>query len=341
MSLQAAQNGAPTTGGLRNLKQPAPATNPHVSVIVPVYGGESTIGPLTTQLLDVFAAASQRCEVWLICDCPRDNSWEVAKALAEKHPQVYALRLMRNFGQHAATLLGIRKSSGRVIVTMDEDLQHNPQDVPALVDLCLRDGAIVYGLATELKHAWWRNATSRAAKWFISRYFGFGQAKRFSAFRAFPIEAREAFDTYRSERVAVDVLLSWSGLPLRSLPCAYASREEGESGYTFRTLVRYLGDLLLGYTTAPLRLASYTGIVAMFAAIGIGGYALLNWIRHGSAVPGFAYLAISVSAFAGVQLLALGVIGEYLGRLYFNSLGKPQYLVAEEVGVKDNDPAAS
>jgi undecaprenyl-phosphate 4-deoxy-4-formamido-L-arabinose transferase len=300
-----------------------------VSVVVPVYGGAKTIEPLSHAVLDVADRLGWRCEILLVCDAPRDNSWAVASALARQSERVTAIRLMRNFGQHPATLLGIRQARGRTIVTMDEDLQHNPEDIPQLVETSEREGAIVYGMAEELQHAWWRNLTSRLAKWFIARYFAMGDAQRISAFRAFPSAARDAFASYRGERVAVDVLLSWSGLPLHPVRCAYAARAEGESGYTFRKLLRYLSDLLLGYTTAPLRLASYTGLLSVLVAIGIGVYAIVNWWLHGSVVPGFAFLALSTAAFAGVQLLALGVMGEYLGRLYFNSLGKPQYLVAE------------
>lgn len=311
-----------------------------VSIVIPVYGGATTIGPLCDAVLEVAAREGWRCEILLVCDAPRDNSWSVASELAKASDAIVAIRLMRNFGQHPATLLGIRQARGRTIVTMDEDLQHNPEDVPLLVATSVAQGAIVYGMAEELQHAWWRNATSRLAKWFIARYFAMGDAQRISAFRAFPVAAREAFATYRGERVAVDVLLSWSGLPLHPVRCAYAPRAEGESGYTFRKLLRYLSDLLLGYTTAPLRLASYTGLLSVLVAIGIGIYAVVNWWLHGSVVPGFAFLALSTAAFAGVQLLALGVMGEYLGRLYFNSLGKPQYLVAEVAGT-DAPPAAA
>lgn len=316
---------------------PPPALD--VTVVVPVYGGERTIEPLVDQLLAVFDREGWAAEVRLVCDAPRDGSWPVAARLAAAHDRVTAVRLMRNFGQHPATLLGIRQARGRTIVTMDEDLQHNPEDVPALVAASQAEGAIVYGMAAELQHAWWRNATSRLAKWFIARYFDMGDAQRISAFRAFPAAARDAFATYHGERVAIDVLLSWSGLPLHPIACQYAPRAEGDSGYTFRKLVRYLSDLLLGYTTAPLRLASYVGLFSVLVAIGIAGYAVVNWWIHGSVVPGFAFLALSTAAFAGVQLLALGVMGEYLGRLYFNSLGKPQYLVAEVAG-DDGTPDA-
>lgn len=307
----------------------APATL-DVSVVVPLYGGEKTIASLVERVSSTLAQEGWSYEIWLVCDQPRDRSWEIAARLASERSDTHAIRLMRNFGQHPATLLGIRRAEGATIVTMDEDLQHAPEDIPALVRESQEHGAIAYGLAEELQHAWWRNATSRLAKWFIARYFQFGDARRISAFRAFPASARTAFEHYHGERVAVDVLLSWSGLPLRPYRCQYAPRAEGESGYTFRKLVRYLSDLLLGYTTAPLRIASWMGLLSVVIAAGIALYVLINWLRVGSAVPGFAFLALSVAAFAGVQLLSLGIMGEYLGRLYFNSLSKPQYLVAEE-----------
>lgn len=301
-----------------------------VSIVVPVYGGERTIEALVTRTGAALEASGWSWEVILVCDRPRDGSWEVARRLAASSPGVSAVRLRRNFGQHPATLLGIRRAVGRTIVTMDEDLQHAPEDVPTLVRESLAHGAIAYGITDAPEHAFWRNLSSRTAKWFVASYLGFN-ASEVSAFRAFPAELRSAFSHYRGERVAVDVLLSWAGAPGRAVRCAHAPRAAGASGYTFGKLVAYLMDLMLGYSTAPLRIASWMGIASMFVALGIAGYVLVNWLVHGSVVPGFAFLALSVAAFSGVQLLSLGLIGEYLGRLYFHALGKPQYLVAEVV----------
>ncbi|MCB9506864.1 MAG: glycosyltransferase family 2 protein [Myxococcales bacterium] len=303
---------------------------PDISVVVPVYGGATTIEALAERVDATMSARGWSYELIFVCDRPRDGSWEVARRLAASGACVRALLLRRNFGQHPATLLGIREARGETIVTMDEDLQHSPEDIPLLVETSRAMSGIAYGIAEELQHAWWRNVTSRTAKWLVARYVGF-DARDVSAFRAFPATLRAAFADYRGERVAIDVLLSWAGAPARAVRCAFAPRAGGESGYTLRKLVAYLGDLLLGYSTAPLRLASWLGLVAVVAAIAIGAYVLANWFVHGSAVPGFAFLALSVAAFSGAQLLALGLIGEYLGRLYFNSLQKPQYLVEASV----------
>lgn len=305
--------------------------SPLVSVVIPVYGGEKTIGPLVDGLRTMFARESMPYEIIVVCDRPRDNSWAVVQELSRTRPELRAYRLQRNFGQHPATLFGLRQARGEYIATMDEDLQHSPEDVPALLAASKEIGGIAFGKFEAPQHGLWRNLTSAMAKWFLARYVGQEIASNASAFRVFPARLCRAFDHYRGERVAIDVLLSWSGAPIRTVPCPHAPRAEGHSGYTLRKLVAYLGDLLVGYSTVPLRMASLSGLAAVGLAALIGLYVVINWLRYGSAVPGFAFLAMAVAIFSGAQLLALGIIGEYLGRLYFNVLGKPQYFVAEAV----------
>ncbi len=306
-----------------------------VSVVVPVYGGERTIGPLADGLAASFAAAGLRWELIFVCDRPRDGSWAIASGLAAEREEVSAVLLMRNFGQHPATLLGIRRARGRVIVTMDEDLQHSPADVPALVAAAEAIGGVAYGVFDEVRHSWFRGATSAWTRRFLTWYTRNDNARYASAFRAFPARLRRAFDDYRGERVAIDVLLSWAGAPITQVRCQHGARDEGTSGYTLRKLLGLLADIVVGYTVAPLRLASTLGLLAIALSFAIGAFVLVNWIINGSAVPGFAFLALSISMFSGVQLIALGVMGEYIGRMYVNSLGKPQYIVGEVVDSAD------
>lgn len=305
-----------------------PLVSPLVSVVIPVYGGEKTLGPLVDGLRTMFARDGVPYEIIVVCDRPRDQSWAVVQELSRTRPELRAYLLQRNFGQHPATLFGLRQARGEYIATMDEDLQHSPEDVPALLAASQQIGGIAFGKFEEPKHGLWRNLTSAMTKWFLARYVGQEIAANASAFRVFPSRLCRAFDHYRGERVAIDVLLSWSGAPIRTVSCPHAPRAAGHSGYTLRKLVAYLGDLLVGYSTVPLRMASLSGLAAVVLAAFIGLYVLGNWLRYGSAVPGFAFLAMAVAIFSGAQLLALGIIGEYLGRLYFNVLGKPQYFVA-------------
>lgn len=311
---------------------------PDVSVVVPVYGGEKSLRPLTQQLLEVAKQESWEIEILFICDRPRDQSWEVARTLAEETPEVQAALLMRNFGQHPATLLGVRMSRGDVIATMDEDLQHNPQDLPDLVNAVRKNRGIAYGVPNKPQHAPWRNATSWLAKWFLSWYIDARLARSMSAFRAFDHHLRRAFQHYRSERVAIDVLLSWTGAPIDVLTCQHAPRENSESGYTWGKLIKYLGDLWLSFSVAPLRFASLLGLGNFFFAVVLGSYVFIRRVIQDNPVPGFAFLALFAAILGGSQLLALGVIGEYLGRMYFNDLRRPQYLVSQIAG-RDLEPA--
>jgi undecaprenyl-phosphate 4-deoxy-4-formamido-L-arabinose transferase len=301
--------------------------SPDVTVVVPVYGGESTIEALVEGLRGALEGASLTFEVLLICDRPRDGSWAIASRLAAADKRVAAVLLGRNFGQHPATLLGIRMAQGATIVTMDEDLQHSPEEVPRLVLASRASGGIVYGVASRLQHGAWRNFTSRTAKRFLARFVGFSAATDLSAFRAFPARLRDAFERYEGRNVAIDVLLSWSGAATSTVVCEHAPRQGGASGYTFRKLLNYMLDLTVAYSTAPLRVASALGLLSVVVAVLVGLFIVANYLIRGSAVPGFAFIALSIAMFSGVQLLSIGVMGEYLGRLYENSLRKPQYTV--------------
>jgi undecaprenyl-phosphate 4-deoxy-4-formamido-L-arabinose transferase len=301
--------------------------NPAVSIVIPVYGGERTLEALVEGLRGSLEAAGLTFELLLVCDRPRDGSWAIASRLASSDRRVAAVLLGQNYGQHPATLLGIRMAQGTTIVTMDEDLQHSPEEVPRLVVASRASGGIVYGVASRLQHGAWRNFTSRSAKRFLARFVGFSAATDLSAFRAFPARLRDAFERYEGRNVAIDVLLSWSGAATSTMTCEHAPRQGGASGYTLRKLVNYMLDLTVGYSTAPLRLASALGLLSVVVAMLVGLFIVANYLVRGSVVPGFAFIALSVAMFSGVQLLSIGVMGEYLGRLYENSLRKPQYTV--------------
>jgi undecaprenyl-phosphate 4-deoxy-4-formamido-L-arabinose transferase len=309
-----------------------------VTVVIPVYGGATTIEALADGLRAALGPRGWTHEILFVCDCPVDDSWAVVQRLSARWPQIRGILLRRNYGQHPATLLGIREARGRTIVTMDEDLQHDPRDVPALVTESLQHEAIVYGVSPQLHHGLFRNASSRTIKWFLAKYLDVENAQNLSAFRAFPAQSREAYADYHERHVALDVLLSWSALPVRTVTSSHAARKGGKSGYTLAKLLKYLGNLAFGFSTAPLRISSYLGVAAVLASFGISLYALVNWLMHGSTVPGFAFLALTVSGLGGVQLLVLGLIGEYLGRLYSSGLRRPQYTVAARVGGRLTEP---
>lgn len=293
-----------------------------------MYNSEQSLRELSEQLVPVLAELTPDFEIIFVDDASRDGSWGQLCALEEEIPQVRILAMSRNYGQHNALLAGINAAQNAVIVTMDDDLQHRPSDVPVLVGALGPDVDLVYGVSTEEEHTIWRNVSSRVTKAAMRRTLGWDDADKTGAFRAFRTRLREGFST-RDPYVSIDVLLSWTTTRVRFVDVVMDKRKYGESNYTFFQLIRYAINTMTGYSTAPLRLVSFLGIgAAIFGSLALvwilGRYAL-----QGAAVPGFAFLGSLVAIFGGTQLLALGVMGEYLGRIHFRTMGKPPYLVRE------------
>ena len=306
------------------------ATGPAVSVVVPVYNGAPSLPELVERLFAVFDAAPFRlAEIVLVDDASADNSWGVIERLAADQPLVRGLALARNFGQHAALLAGIAECTGDVIVTMDDDLQHLPEEIPALLVGLTPDSDLVYGRAVEEEHTAFRNLTSRGAKWAVSAASGSEVARNVSGFRAFRAWLIPGLLAQHGPYVSLDVLLSWLTQRIGAVPVVMDQRRYGSSNYDVRRLIRHALTMLFGFSTVPLRVASYVGL-----ALGlIGGllfvFVIIQYLLSSSEVPGFAFLASAITAFSGAQLLALGVIGEYVARLYAGSTGRPAYVTRD------------
>jgi undecaprenyl-phosphate 4-deoxy-4-formamido-L-arabinose transferase len=302
-----------------------------VSVVVPVYNGAPSLPELVSRIEAVSRAnpGLNFTEVILVDDASRDDSWAVIERIAEENPMVHGVALARNFGQHAALLAGILASTGDVIVTMDDDLQHLPEEIPRLVDGLIPGVDLVYGRSIEEEHGVCRNLSSKAAKWAVSAAAGSEVARLTSGFRAFRGWMRPGLGLQSSPYVSLDVMLSWMTDRVIPVPVVMQPRQHGQSNYTFGRLLRYALTMLFGFSTLPLRLVSYTGLIVG----GIGGilfiWVLVQYLLAGSNVPGFAFLASAIAVFSGVQLVSLGVLGEYVARLYSGSLGHPPYVERE------------
>ncbi len=302
-----------------------------VSVVVPVYNGAPSLAELVSRIEAVCRESADLniIEIILVDDSSLDNSWDVIERLAKEHAVVHGVGLARNFGQHAALLAGILASTGEVVVTMDDDLQHLPEEIPHLVRGLDSGADLVYGRPVEEEHGLYRNLSSRAAKWAVSAAAGSDVARLTSGFRAFRGWLRPGLGSQSSPYVSLDVLLSWMTDRVAPVPVVMQQRQHGRSNYTFGRLLRYALTMLFGFSTLPLRLVSYVGLVVG----GIGGilfvWVLVQYLLLGSDVPGFAFLASAIAVFSGVQLVSLGVLGEYVARLYSGSLGRPPYVERE------------
>jgi len=300
-----------------------------ISIIVPVYRSAQSLPELHRRLTEVFDARSQELEILFVEDCGGDNSWDVIKDLSRVDPRVRGLRMSRNYGQHNALLCGIRAARGDVSVTMDDDLQHPPEELPKLLAKLDEGFDVVYGPPQQEQHGMLRNLASQITKLALEEAMGAANARQVSALRAFRTELREAFAGYRSPTVNIDVLLTWASTRFAAVPVEHELRKFGESGYTAGKLIRHALNMMTGFSTRPLQIASLLGFgFALFGFL-ILAYVLIRWLLQGSTVPGFAFLACIVAIFSGVQLLAIGVIGEYLARIHFRTMDRPPYAVRE------------
>lgn len=304
-----------------------------VSVVIPVYGGGECLEELVAGVEAALRANAPELEIVLVNDGSPGPAWERICSLAARSPHVRGIDLVRNFGQHNALLAGIRASKGDVVVTMDDDLQHPPAEIPVLLAAVESGADLVYGTPREARHDLWRNATSVSGKLLLSTVFGAAMARQISAFRAFRGDLRRLFEDFRSPDVSLDVLLSWGAVRVASVPVRHDSRHAGRSQYTLSKLVRHWINMVFGFTTWPLRVASVTGFAFLLFGGGVLVWVLGRYLMLGGSVPGFPFLACLVTIFSGVQLFSLGVIGEYMARLYLRGLDRPPYVVRTTVNL--------
>jgi glycosyltransferase involved in cell wall biosynthesis len=269
-------------------------------------------------------------EVLLVVDGSPDTTGDVADALAESNQHVRAIQFRRNFGQHNALVAGIRAARFDVVVTLDDDLQHRPEDITLLLQP-LRDPKVdlVYGVPVVEEHGFFRSFASRLVKRGLA-LAGVANAQSVGAFRAFRTDLRDGFSEATDSQVNLDVILAWTTAQVRAAPVNMDQRAEGRSSYSFAHLVRHTLNMVTGYGTVPLRMATYLGFICSALGVGLLVYVLVRFAIGETTVQGFTTLAALVSLFAGVQLFTIGVIGEYVGRQHFRSMNRPMYLIRQE-----------
>ncbi|MEA2655088.1 MAG: hypothetical protein QOI23_453 [Chloroflexota bacterium] len=302
---------------------------PSVSVVVPAYKSALSLPELVRRLEPVLENAASDYELILIDDGSGDSTWQVIEDLAESHEWVRGVRLMRNYGQHNALLCGIRRARHELTLTLDDDLQHPPEEIPKVLKALGPDTDVVYGTPAVEQHGLWRDLATQVTKFALQSAMGAPIARKAGAFRVFRTQLRDAFGNYDAPYVSVDVLLTWATTRFEAVKVRHEPRTIGASNYTFRKLVVHALNMLTGFSTWPLRLASLIGFFFTLMGTLALFYVLIRFFIEGGSVPGFPFLASMIAIFSGAQLFALGVIGEYLGRMHARSMQQPTYTVRE------------
>ena len=236
---------------------------------------------------------------------------------------------MRNYGQHNALLCGIRQAHFEFLVTMDDDLQHDPADIAPLLER-LREGFdVVYGPPVDAKHSFLRNLASQLTKLALQGAMGGGIARHVSAFRILRTGIRRAFHHFHGPQANIDVMLTWGTRRFSAVPVPHHPRAVGASNYTVGKLIAHAMNMITGFTALPLQIASLLGFGFMLFGAALLMWIVGMWLFVGQAPAGFAFLGSSIAIFSGVQLFCLGIIGEYLAPTHFRIMERPTYTVGE------------
>jgi undecaprenyl-phosphate 4-deoxy-4-formamido-L-arabinose transferase len=306
-----------------------------LSVVVPVFNSENSLRELVARLEPVLSGLADQFELILVNDGSRDRSWQVIEELVTHYQWIKGINLMRNYGQHNALLCGIRESCYNVIITMDDDLQQPPEEIPRLLEKLTAGYDVVYGTPEKIQQGFWRRLASQAVRSVLHKILGHEIARQVNPFRAFYTSARNVFAGYAGPSVSIDVLLAWGATRYAAVPVPYAPRRSGSSNYTFGKLVGHAMDMMTGFSTLPLRLATLIGFIFTFLGMGLFLYVIVRYFIEGGSVPGFPFLASMISIFSGATLFTLGVMGEYLSRIYTMAMGQPHYVIQKVLEHKD------
>jgi glycosyl transferase family 2 len=308
-----------------------------VSVVVPVYNGGETIEALVSRLTATLVNIGAPYEIILVNDGSHDESWSTIKELTVDNVCLRGIDLMRNFGQHNAVLAGVRAAVGEVIVTLDDDLQHPPEAIPTLLDALEPGIDLVYGAPTHQQHSWWRNAGSVGSKSLMTLLCGWREVGRVTDFRAFRTTLREGFARYDAPAVSFDALLASTTQSITSVSIEHAPRRAGRSNYRLATLASYGTAMATSYSARPLRLITLVGSLLLAGGAVSMPSVLIVTAATGHRLVSVGFVVALTVFFAGIQLLAIGVVGEYVGRVHFRSLAKPTYLVRTEVSSSNDE----
>lgn len=300
-----------------------------VSIVVPVYRSAGCLPELARRIHRDLGAAFDRYELVLVNDCSPDDSWQVVQQLCGQYDFVTGVNLRANVGQDNAIMAGLHHCRGEVVVIMDDDLQHNPADVPRLVEEIHKGRDVVYARFEHKEHALWKNLGSRFADRVAVRLLNKPDDIYMSPYKAIRREVVQEILRYRGPFSYVDGIIFTITSNMTQIPATHGARFEGSSNYN---LVRSIGvwlKLVTGFSVTPLRVASVTGMVIAGLSFLMGAYFMFETLVYGRPIEGWPSLIVTVSFLGGIQLIGIGAVGEYIGRMYLTINRRPQFSVKE------------
>lgn len=299
------------------------------SVVIPVYNSEASLEELCNRISEVFGRLKESYEIILVDDSSADNSWAIMKALREKDNNIKIIRLMRNFGQHNALMCGFHHVSGRYVITMDDDLQNPPEEIPKLIDEIKKGYDLVIG-ALEVK----RDKLGKKIASFLVRYLNtmiFNKPKdlKLSAFKIMTTAVIKEVKALKTPYPYISGMLLSLTTNIGNVTVKHEKRKYGKSTYGLNKLIKLAFNLIINYTSLPLRILTSFGILISIFSFCMGLFLIVQRVLHDSIVPGWTSVVVLLSFFNGILLAILSIMGEYLARIISEVSNKQQFVIRE------------
>jgi len=301
------------------------AENIFISFVIPVYNGSPMLEPLCKRLVPV-GESYGRYEIIFVDDGSRDNSCNTIMNLQKSFPKICLVELSRYFGQHNATLAGLAQARGEIVVTLDQDLQHPPEEIHLLVSKLNEGFDVVYGLPEKRPHNIYRNITSAFSKWISRKILSTALNGNFSSFRTIRSWVVAEVAQYNSLYSYLDGLISWTTANVGGV-VVKNPKSDYESQYTFIRLITHGINLVVNFSIRPLQAASFFGFISAFVGLLLAVYIIFNKLMFDIPAQGWTSIMVALLVIGGVQIAFLGLIGEYIGRILMNSNRAPNYVI--------------
>lgn len=314
-------------------------TSPDISVVIPVFNESGNLRPLAESLARTLDGCAVAFETIFVDDGSQDESLDRIRAICAADPRFRALSFSRNFGKEIAIAAGLDAARGRAVVIMDSDLQHPVEAIPLFIEKWREGYQNIYGQRMD-------RATDPKLRGFLTNIF-YRLLARFGDtsvppgsgdFRLLDRKAVDALIALRERARFNKGLFAWIGFRTIGVPFTMHARGSGTTKFSYASLFSFALDGLMSFSAIPLKVWTYIGLVASTFALAMAGYFWLRTILFGVDVPGYASLIVSIAFFSGVQLISLGVLGEYIARIFDEVKGRPLYIVAERIGDPETAP---
>lgn len=302
-----------------------------ISLVIPVFNEAAILPELVSRLHTVCTNLGKPYEIIFVDDGSDDGSFETLQELKQSNINLRLLKLTRNFGQQAAVLAGFRLSLGDIVVQLDSDLQHPPEEIPKLLEAFSEEVDLVTTIPKQRRDDLLRTLGSRYLHRFGQLLFGQAFKLNLSSFRAMRRSVIEKVDACRDRSRYMAVLMSWMGVPTAEIQVQHNMRQKGQTKYSLLNLIQLTWDLITGYSSFPLRVVTYMGLFGAMMGFAVMLFLLFQRIVQGVLIEGFIVLSAVFAFFAGVQLLSIGFLGEYLGRVHMQLQNRPDYIVEKVI----------